>query len=377
VLQIREAYPDIDVVGLPTATGPLYHLVVALISGPLDLSEAGTQIAGALFAAALAALGVWNVQSVPSLYLRTLAVSPLLFSAYFWESALWMLTDDAAILFTMAALILLGRDLNNQRQVAIGMLIAGAIATRQTSVWALVPAVSVFLYSLHDRSCRSIIGGLARLGVPGVAVLVVLTTMWGGLTPPAGQANASSQSWTSISFVFAVAACFAVPVFIATLRTDIVRGRICFATIVGLIVALPAIVFESSATSFPDDSRRGGVLWSVVAEFPDVSGRSLILAVLSFVGGFVCTVLFYVLNRRTAIMLASSTLALASAMAPGAQLYQRYAELPIAMMVVLTIVALANDQQIRRFWPILCLVAYQAFATVAIVVVPIVRASSS
>ena len=376
VLQIREAFPDIDIAGLPTATGPLYHLLVAAISGPLGLSEAGTQVVGALFAAALAALAVWHAESVPTAYLRALAVSPLLLSAFFWQSAIWLLTDDAAILFSMGALILLDRGLTIRRQVAIGVLIAAAVATRQTCLWALVPTMAMCLYSFR-HSWRAIVGALARVSVPALAVLVVLVTLWGGLTPPAmRQFNTASQSWTSISFVFAVAAVFAVPVAVATMCANAVRERAMAAASVGLIVAAPAIVFPSAATSSPDESRRGGVVWSVVANFPDVAGRSPILIALAFIGGFACTMVFCVLERRTAIMLASAILALALATAPGAQLYQRYVELPIAMLAVLAIVALANDRQIQRTLPLLCLAGYQALVTAGIVAVPAIRAVS-
>lgn len=376
VLQIRETFPGIDVVDLPTATGPLYHLVVAAISGPLGLGEPGTQVVGALFAAALAALAIWHAQAIPTPYLRALAVSPLLLSAYFWQSALWMLTDAAAVLFTMAALILLEHSLPIRRQLAIGVLIAAAVATRQTCLWALVPAVSVCVYSLRDQSWRAVIGASARVSGPALAVLAVLTTLWGGLTPPAmRQFNTASQSWTAISFIFAVAAVFAVPL-VASIRTNLVRERAKVAATVGLLVAAPAIVFPSAATSSPDDSRRGGVVWAVVAKFPGIADRSPILVMLAFIGGFACTLIFYALEKRTAIMLTSAILALTIATVPGAQLYQRYAELPIAMLAVLAIVALAADRQILRTWPLLCLAGFQALATAGIVLMPAIRALS-
>ncbi|WP_072749482.1 hypothetical protein [Rhodococcus maanshanensis] len=375
VMRIRDDFPRIDIVDLPTATGPLYHLVVAAISGPFGMGEAGTQIVGALFAAALAALAVWHARSVPTPYGRALAVAPLLLSVYFWQSALWMLTDDAAILFTMAALVLLERTLTTRRQVAIGVLIAAAIATRQTFVWALVPAILACLWSMRGRPWPTRVGALARLCVPGVAVLVALVTMWGGLTPPAMRGfNASTQSWTSIAFTFAVAAIFAVPVLIATMRTDVIRERARVGVAVGAVAALAASVFPSAATSFPDDSRRGGVVWAVVAQVPDVAGRSPILVILAFIGGFACTVVFFILERRTAIILASALCALAVATAPGAQLYQKYAELPIGMFAVLAIVALFADGQIRRTWPLLGLAGFQALLTIGVVVMPIVRA---
>lgn len=377
VTQIRDEFPHINIVDLNTATGPLYHLVVAAISGPLGFGEAGTQIVGALFAALLAALAVWHARNVPTAYWRALAVAPLLLSAYFWQSALWMLTDDAAILFTMAALIMMERDLTVRRQVAIGVLIAAAIATRQTFVWTLVPAVLACLHCLHGQPWSTKFRALARMTVPGVAVLAVLVALWGGLTPPAMRgfnASGAAQSWISVAFTFAVAAVFAVPVLLATMRTGVIRDHARIAATVGVVVSLPAVVCPSAATSFPDDSRRGGVVWSVVAEFPDLAGRAPILVALAFIGGFACTIVYFLLDRRTAIILSSSLLALAVATTPASQMYQKYVELPIEMIAVLAIVALFIGGRLRHSWPLLGLAGFQALATVGIVVVPVLQA---
>src|SRR6478735_12141347 len=49
VMYLRETAPHIDIVDMPTATGPLYHLSVAVVSGLLQLNTAGTQIVGSFF----------------------------------------------------------------------------------------------------------------------------------------------------------------------------------------------------------------------------------------------------------------------------------------------------------------------------------------
>src|SRR6478752_6008843 len=68
----REIFPRIDVVNVDTATAPLYHLIVAAISGPLHLTESGTQFVASLFAASLAAVTVWFATPIQSLSLRAL-----------------------------------------------------------------------------------------------------------------------------------------------------------------------------------------------------------------------------------------------------------------------------------------------------------------
>lgn len=375
VLQLRQAFPDIDLVHLPTASGPLYYVAVAGLSGSLGLGVALTQVVGSLFAAALAALTVWHARSVPTAWLRLLAVAPLLLSAYYWQSAIWMLTDDAAMLFTLSALLLLERDATTRRQIVVGLLIAAAVATRQTCIWAIIPAIAMCVYSGRQESWRDSARAVARVTVPAVVVLVALMLMWGGLTPPAMRDfNTASRSWISVSFVFAVAVVFAVPIAFAACGSGHVRRHARAAAIVGLIAAVPAIVFPSAATTSPDESRRGGVVWSVVANGPDIGGRSPVLMALAFAGGFACTLVFYVLESRTAVILASALVGLAIVTTAAAQLYQRYADLPIAMLAVLAIVALACDRHIQRIWPLVGLAGYQALMTVGIVVLPAIRA---
>ncbi|APA96542.1 hypothetical protein [Nocardia seriolae] len=382
VEQLRTSCPHLDLVGLNTATGPLYHLVVAAISGPLGLGEHGTQVVGALFAGCLAALAVRHARALPSWWSRGLAVAPLLLSAYFWQSALWMLTDDAALVFAMAAMMLMlavpagpGRNAIGAL-VAIGVLVAAAIATRQTFVWLLAPAaLSVVDPARPLHYPRSTLRDAALVLGPGIAVLAGLIALWGGLTPPAmRQFNAANPSWTAIAFTFAVAAIFAVPVLAATAQVAVVRTHLVPELVTGLVVAAPAVVFRSAATKFPDDSRRGGVLWTLVGKLPVLDGRSPVLAVLAFVGGFACAALFFVLERRTALLMAGALVALAVVTAPGSQLYQKYAELPIAMLAVLVIVEIGRTRILPRTWPLAGLAAFQLIATAGIVGVPVVRA---
>ncbi len=176
---IRAQFPHIDFVGLPTATGPLYHLVVAALSGPVGLGAAGTQAVGAIFAVALAALATYHVRVAPTWTMRALAVAPLLLSAYYWQSALWMLTDDAAMLFAFAALAVCLSFDGSRAQLAVGLLIAGAIATRQNAVWLLLPACAAYAFAGGSGPRWPGLAGLARICAPGLAMLAWLTVLWG------------------------------------------------------------------------------------------------------------------------------------------------------------------------------------------------------
>ncbi|MAS07642.1 MAG: hypothetical protein CL534_23525 [Ahrensia sp.] len=373
VMQIRDTFPAIDFIHLPTATGPLYHVAVAALSGPLSLGEAGTQIVGGLFSALLAGLAIYHTRSVPSAFGRILAAAPLIFSAYFWQSALWMLTDNAAALFSMAALILLTFDLNPRKELAVGFLIALAIATRQTSVWLLLPGIMACGYDYHRRDTELRGLALIRVAGPGVCVLTLLVAMWAGLTPPGvGDFNATGFSPVATTFTFAVAGVFSVPIFLCTpARVRTVRKFWRIAAAVGFAGSVPAMLFPSAVTQAPDHSRRGGAVWELVAIGGDVVERSGVLIALGFVGAFTATLVCTQLARKLTVIVGASLLALAVVASVGAQLFQKYVELPIAVVAVITIVSLWKDEKIVRRWPLIALLAAQAATTIAIVGLPI------
>lgn len=375
VEQMRENLPRIDIVNVQTATAPLYHLVVSIISGPLHLTQSQTQFVGSLFAAALAAVALWFVAPVEDASLRVLAVAPLLLSPYFWQSALWMLNDDAALLFGLSALALILRQnpASARSQIGSGLLIAAAIATRQSYLWLLVPAVATTLFTTHGYPRSAKLAAAVRIALPGLIVIAFLASVWHGLAPPVFQEmNAASRSWVSLSYCFAVVAMFFVPILIST---DIRRpSRPLIPIGLAIAAAIPAFVFESSATTPPDNSRRGSLIWILVAHTPTIAGRSVLLAGLAFAGAWAACLVLANLDRKTALLVGSGLVALSVAMVAGGRLYQKYFELPIAALALITIAALATTGAIRRQWPLLALAALQAVLLAGIVVKPIVLA---
>ena len=374
IQQMRENLPHVDVVNVQTATAPLYHLIVTFISGPLHLTQSQTQFVGSLFAAALAAVTVWFVAPVNDASLRALAVAPLLLSPYFWQSALWMLNDDAALLFGLAALALILRHPGSGRsQICSGLLIAAAIATRQSYVWLLVPAVVTTLFATrgYPRSARS--AAAVRIALPGLMVVAFLASVWHGFAPPVFQEmNAAIWSWVSLSYCFAVAAVFFLPILVSIGIRRLDRPLIPIG--LGMAAAIPASIFESSATKPPDSSRRGSLIWTLVAHTPTIAGRSILLASLAFAGAWAVYLVLANLDRKTALLVGSGLVALSVAMVAGGRLYQKYFELPIAALALITIAALASSGAIKRRWPLLALAGLQAVLLAGIVVKPIVSA---
>lgn len=374
---LRGIWPRVDVVNLYTATGPLYHLVLAAVSEPLNLSQSATQFVGSMFAACLAAAALWFAQSVRSASLRMLAVAPLLLSPYFWQSTLWMCNDAAALLFGFLALVVTLRQQpsTTRSQLGVGFLIAAAIATRQSYVWLVIPAAAVAIYGTYgSSSVQTKCAAVVRIAAPGVTLLTVLFALWHGFSPPLTQEmNASRLSWVSISYCFAVAAVFFVPILFAVGIRKVSRQTTTVA--VAVATAIPALVFESAATTPPDNSRRGSLIWILVAHSPTLADRSPLLFLLAFIGALAVCLVVLNLDRRTATLVGSGLLALSVAMIAGGRLYQKYFELPIAAFALITIVGLASGAlALRRRWPLVVLAAFQAVLVAGVVIWPVISA---
>ena len=267
---------------------------------------------------------LWFAGSAARGWLRILITLPLLLSPYFWQSALWMLNDDATLLFAFLAFVtVLRRSESVRAQWITGLLLAAAIATRQTYIWAIVPVAAVLLVETQGQSARSRTIAVARVAVPPLVVLAGLVIVWHGFVPPPFRVmNAGTQSWVSVSYCAAVAAMFLGPLLLALGRRRAARAHI--AVCVAAITAAPAWIFQSVVTEPPNDARRGGLIWSLVSHGPSVMDRSLVLAVLAALGGWIICHVIAELPRREGVMLAMSLAALAITLWAGLQLHQKY-----------------------------------------------------
>ena len=372
VAHFREDFPSIDIADVQTATAPLYHLIVAAASGVLGLSEGGAQFIGSLFAAALAAVVLWFAGTVVTGWRRILVTLPLLLSPYFWQSALWMMNDAAALLFAFLAFVAALRLTGSARgQLITGLLLAAAVATRQTYVWAVVPVVGLMLLQTQGRPMAVRAAAVARATAPALVVVAILVAAWQGfIPPPFREINAATRSWVSLSYCLAVAAVFLGPVLIATSWRRRAAPRV--ATCVAIAATVPALVFTSAATVAPNDMRRGGIIWSAVAHGPVVMDRSLVLAALAALGAWVICQLVSQLPLQVGVLWTGGVGALAITMCAGGQLYQKYFELPIAALTVILVCALIAAGRLARYWPLALLSVVQLVLTAGIVVKPFV-----
>jgi hypothetical protein len=341
--------PHPDLVHLHTATSPGFHLVVAVFARLVTYDIQALEAFAALFSLAMVLVAYRLLSRFLDRWLALLATLPLLLSHYVLQSAGWLNTDNAAVLFVVLAIGAALRIEHGEPGFARGgayVLLATWI--RQPAIWTAGPFVAAAalagrlvpgLSAPGPRSLRPVVkAGLAL--VPAVATLAVFAAIWGQLTPPA-FAKQSGTSPAAIPFTLALAGVFGgfFAVWSAR-RDDLVRGRAPLLAAAGaLALALAAPTSETSELQ----ARTGGGLWKVVENTPVVADRSLAIAVLAPLGAVLLVALWRAAareGRRAQATVALVAIAsLACAQAGTVRTYQRYFE-PILLVMLALLAAL-------------------------------------
>ena len=131
------------------------------------------------------------------------------------------------------------------------------------------------------------------------------------------------------------------------------------------MVGVATVTVYLTEKSLSEGALRGGLPALVVG--------GAVLAILAFIGGAACALVFFALERGPALVLGAATVALAVSNSAAAQLFQKYAELPLAMITVLALVSLWTSGRVVRLWPLVMLAVLQAVMTAGLVVLPILR----
>ncbi len=368
---MADEWPRVDIVNYRSTTSPGYHLALAMVVRyvtddvtVLRLLSSLATLGLLLVAWAYAARGSGPA---PALVL----VLPLLGSTYVVGGAIWLTTDNAALLFVALALggATFGAAGGGRTVVRAGFATA-AVFVRQIHLWVVAPvAVAALLASPAGARLPSGVHAGPRTGwggfVAGVAALLVpfallawLVWKWGGLTPPAyAHIHATGVNPANLAVIlalFGVFGLFFLPVLDPRPGSWIPADRV--AAIVVLVVLVGACAF---ATSFDKEAGRwGGAIWGLVEAAPAIGRRSLVLPPLAAYGAFVLlrvTRAGIAAGRtREIVVLLVGAAAWAAAQAFNAQAWQRYCE-PMVLLTLAWAVALAwpgapGAPPRRRWW---------------------------
>ncbi len=345
ILAFAQQWPSVDLVNYSSATSPGYHLLLALVARYVSHDLVVLQLAGSLLSFGLL-LVVWrygarHVGAWPALALML----PFVASSYVIGSGIWLVTDNAGLLFACLAL---GGAMMIQptamRTVRWGLYAACAVGIRQIHVWVAAPVILAGLLGgpLRKYAPRLLTAGSKQtmtwlvtfatfpaLVLPFV-IVGALALAWGGLTPPAYTERHSTDlalaNYPLTLALFGAFGVFFLPMFVRTWNEVMKIDRwLIVAVILGVIVSL---IFP---TSFDQSAGRwGGAIWELVRRMPDVAGRSIVFPPLAALGAVVAVHAWRAAGRagraREATVLLLSLLGWMIAESFNTQSGQRYCE---------------------------------------------------
>lgn len=341
-------WPAVDLVHYRSTTSPGYHLLLAGVVSVVGDDVVVLQVVSCLLSISLV-LVVWRWAATRAgPWVSAGLVLPLMTSSYVLGAAIWLTTDNAALLFVALALGLSVFGRGGPGAGALGAIWAtAAVAVRQIHIWsAAAPILRVLVdWRRGDCTTRQALAVAPALALPFVLV-VVFYLMWGGLTPPA-YADIHDRGINPASIVVILAlmgmyGVFFLPAFVTNVRQLVPRdpgGALAVAggIVVGLLIP---------STYDRDAGRWGGAIWELARRVPEIGGRAIIFPVACGVGAFV---LWRAVTRCRAAGSGSGLLILGItsfgwmlAQAVNSQAWQRYCE-PLVLIILAWLFALARD----------------------------------
>lgn len=371
---MRDQWPHIDVVHYDSATTPGYHVVMAGV-----LRATGSVMAMRLCNAAISlglVLGVYRAlrRLAPDALGGTAAALtlPLVASQYFLGAAIWLTTDNTALLFVVLGVggVVISK-FTPTRGVIAGVCGAMAVLVRQLHVWVAAPIglagllasplVKFAPRALRDdslqapRSWKQLVFGVIGAALP-LAVLAVFVWLWGGLLPVTEKVRAQHLKGVNpATWGFALSLCAVLGVWFLTVGHAGVRDVIANLRSWFAWVAAAGVAGLASAIAVPtfwlDRVRDTGPIWKAVKIAPAPMGRSVVIAVLAPIGAVVLLLLWRRAaeagRRVPATMLILSMVAWLAAQTANIMCWHRYFE-PLILIALAWLAAMGLKGAPRR-----------------------------
>jgi hypothetical protein len=385
IARISAHWPRVDLAGDATsATSPGYAYLLAGVS---RLTGQDPRVFRMItIATSAAVLGLLLLMfEAPRAGAACAAILPLAASNFFIKSSAWVVTDNAALLWSCASLLLLWKCHENQRwSLPAGLSAAAAVLTRQLHAWLVVPIACVAFMGAAPGGTRQppsirILAWLAL--VPPLAALSWIVHAWGGIVPPAwrethdaGIHPASVACALSVFGALGIFYLLAAESPLGALRLARSGEAVCGAA-VGFLTAIAA----PNAMDYAE-GRWGGYYWQLVKSTPSPWGRSVLIVAGSIAGGALVGAMARRLHRSAGSYLAVLWLAAAASWLAACALnrlaFQRYYEPSILVFLISWLALLANSRgkaegTILRYGPLVTLAVAQAVISLLTTFIPV------
>ena len=291
ILAMSEDWPAVSLDEYRTATGPLYHALLAGIVWLTGADQAPIRVINALLSLVLIVAVHMLVSRRVGSWLAVLFTLPLAFSAYVLSSAIWITTDNFGLAFVVLALV--AATANSARPVrgAVGSAVFAALATavRQIALWVVAPcAFAAFLHRMREPNRGIIRNGIIAdtVAVPAIIVIALLYWWWGGLTPPLFEKHAPTGQPFAIGFTLSLIGMFGV-FFLPVMRPQGDRSLWRSWPAFACVAIAVAITVVQPTTLDKDAGRWAGPIWALVDHLPAVADRSIVFPPLAALGAIV------------------------------------------------------------------------------------------
>jgi len=371
VRQFAAQWPAIDVWDYQSATTPGYHVTLGLVARYVSDERWALQCAGMLWTGLFMGLWAWVVGRRAPWPMAIALALPMVLSNYQLLPGAFLLPDAAGWLGVLAILaIALRPRVTAPWLVACGAILVYTVLMRQihawtaglvlASTWLSTPAnddeapgepplAKQLFGDLGPRVRRTLIA-IACI-VPAAVLLFLFLRYWGGLVPPRFQEwyrpRTPTQMALSPSLVYLLAVVGAYsPFYAASWFPALVRAwnerRDAM-----LLIAAAGVVAALIPPTAPDyDEGRRTALWELAKRFPIIADRwSLLMIGLAVLGSIVLGALLLAQRPRQRLILLAAFLGMAAALSASVEVWQRYTEALVLMVVTIACCHVAAESE--------------------------------
>lgn len=347
VRQFQEQWPHPDIRDYPLSTAPGYHLTLAAAAVYLRDDLPFLRLVGSLFSVAFIAVAAMAA----SRRAAWLAL-PLAFSVYVQTSTVWLLSENAAWLWVLIAVLLAMDARGRALWISSAVVLALVVFFRQSQAWVIgVFAVAAVTQngpgdgiSLVRKPSHWLFAMLAML--PAVAVLGTLVVLWHGMVPPSFQPGSGQKFFEGLpsggfapgapAFMLTLIGGFGLPLLAWLWPED----RAIRPAVVGAVIGLILGLIPASSYVYPE---RYSGYWPVIQKLPTFADRSPLFVAMAIFGGAIAAAALWRHRPRQRLILGTALAGMTAAQMLTPYLWQRYYE-PFVLIWLMLVAAEPSQQ---------------------------------
>ena len=351
---ITQLINNFDISDYKAATAPGYHLIFASVGQVTGLNVTFFKLINAFITAIFIGYLCIKLSANYRPLKVFLLMLPMVLSVYILPAGVWLLPDNLAW-FTVAWVMfqINQNPFTNKQFITIAIVLALAVLIRQTFLWlaAIIWACALVVLlkptTVHNSltNVKTDQTTLVKIyilkcifaTIPAVLVLLYLAITWRGLVPPSFQGIHHYISPSAPAFffaLFAVYTTFYLPILIRQNKNKITKNSLYLGAAIGFF----SVIFIAS--SYDIKAGRFGGLWNIVKLFPNIGDKSLLMIVLSIVGGAMFSALMKMLNDKEKLIIIVASIAFVSTMMVNQFVYERY----FSGFIYITLILLISQQ---------------------------------